>query len=100
METLDEAVALRPADFRGSMFDPFQLEEEFVGMVVWPAAELASIVAQNRIGINGDSNHLLHSTLARCYRLPHGTAGANRTPRGGASRHAAGQLPAGRVLHG
>ncbi len=35
VESLKEAVALGAPDFGGSVFDAFELEEEFVRMAVW-----------------------------------------------------------------
>ena len=47
VESLDEAVGLWPTHARGSVFDAFQLQEQFVGVAVGPPAELAAIVAEH-----------------------------------------------------
>ena len=44
VQTLDDAVGLRPADPGAFVLDAFELEEQLVGMAVGPAAELAAIV--------------------------------------------------------
>jgi hypothetical protein len=46
MQALDDAVALGPADPGGLVLDALQLEEQLVGMLIRPAAELAAIVRQ------------------------------------------------------
>ena len=52
MDPLDEAVGLRPADLLGAVFDLLELQEEFVGVLVGPAAVLASVVAQDRVDLH------------------------------------------------
>jgi hypothetical protein len=47
MEAFDEAVALRPANFRGPMLDPFELQEELVGMLIGSPAELPAVIREN-----------------------------------------------------
>jgi len=47
VKTLDDAVALRPADLSGSVLNVFQLEEEFEGMLVRTSAELPAVVAED-----------------------------------------------------
>lgn len=47
VQTFDEAVALRPSHLGGAVFDALELQEQFVGVAVGPAAELASVVAQD-----------------------------------------------------
>lgn len=47
MKPLDEAVALRAPDFGGAMLDVFELQKELIRMVVGPATELASVVAEH-----------------------------------------------------
>ena len=49
MEPLDDAVALRPADPGGLVGDALQLQEQLVGMLVRPPAELAAIVGADRL---------------------------------------------------
>ena len=48
VEPLDEAVRLGPPDLRGAVLDVLELQEELVGVLVRPAAVLASVVAQDR----------------------------------------------------
>ena len=48
MEPLDESVRLGSPHLRGSVLDVFQLQEEFVGVLVRPAAVLAPVAAQDR----------------------------------------------------
>ena len=47
VEALDEAIGLRPAHLRGPVLDALELQEELLGMPVGPAAELASVVAED-----------------------------------------------------
>ena len=44
MEAFKEAIALRPANLGGSVFNFLELQEELVGMPIGPAAELAPVV--------------------------------------------------------
>lgn len=44
MEPFEEAVALRAANLGGAVFDPFELEEEFVRVSVGSATKLPSVV--------------------------------------------------------
>ena len=44
MEALDDAIGLRLAHLGGSVLDLFELQEEFVGMLVGPPAELTAII--------------------------------------------------------
>ena len=48
VEAFEVAVALRAADLSGSVFDAFELEEEFVGVIAGPSAELAAVVGDDR----------------------------------------------------
>jgi hypothetical protein len=43
VQTFDDAVRLRPAHLGRTVLDLFELQEEFVRVLVRPAAELASI---------------------------------------------------------
>ena len=52
VEALKIAVGLRPSDLGGAVLDAFELEEELVGVLVGPAAELASVVGED--GFDGD----------------------------------------------
>ena len=45
VQSFHDPVALRPADPGGLVGDAFQLEEQLVGVLIGPAAELAAIVA-------------------------------------------------------
>lgn len=47
MEPLDDAVRLRPLHARGAMDDVFELQEEFVRMAVFAAAEFSAVVGKN-----------------------------------------------------
>ena len=47
MEAFNETVALRTAYLRGSMLDGFELQEQFVRVVIGPAAELAAMVRED-----------------------------------------------------
>jgi len=47
VKSLDDAVALRSSDLRGPVFDVFQLEEEFEGVLVRTSAELPAVVAED-----------------------------------------------------
>ena len=47
MEALDDAVRLRSANF--AVFDLLELEEQLVGVLVLRAAELAFVVAEDRL---------------------------------------------------
>jgi len=47
VEAFEIAVGLRPADLGGAVLDAFELEEELVGVLVRPAAELAAVVGED-----------------------------------------------------
>lgn len=49
MQPLDKAVALRPVHLGCPVFNPPQLQEQLVGMMVWASAELAPVVRQDGI---------------------------------------------------
>lgn len=49
VQPLDEAVALRPADLRGPMFDLLDLQEQLVRMLIRATAELAAVVREDRV---------------------------------------------------
>lgn len=49
MQALDDAVGLRPLDPGLAVLDALELQEQLVGMLVGPAAELAAVVAQRRV---------------------------------------------------
>jgi len=49
MQSLDDAVGLRPLHARALMFDLLELGEEFVGMLVVATAKFAAIIAEYRI---------------------------------------------------
>ena len=51
MHPLDIAVALGPTDLGGPVFDVFQLEEEFKGVLVGPAAVLPSVVGKDGLDL-------------------------------------------------
>jgi len=53
VESLKEAVALRPTDLGGFVLDVFELEEELVRVLVWAATEFAAIVGED--GLDGDA---------------------------------------------
>ena len=44
VKTFDKSVTLRSSDLGGSVFDVLQLKEQFIGMVVFPSAELSAVV--------------------------------------------------------
>ena len=46
MQSLDKAVALRPAHLGCPVLNPLQLQEQLVGMMVWAPTELAPVVRQ------------------------------------------------------
>jgi hypothetical protein len=48
VQALDKAVGLRAFDPGGAVLDVLELEEQLVGMLVRPAAELAAVVAEDR----------------------------------------------------
>ncbi|OGR36406.1 MAG: hypothetical protein A2091_06035 [Desulfuromonadales bacterium GWD2_61_12] len=48
VQALDKTVALWSADLGGAMLDPFELQEELVGMLVGASTKLATVVRQNR----------------------------------------------------
>lgn len=48
MEAFGNAVRLRALPMRGAMRDRLELEEEFVRMPVFAAAEFAAVVGKNR----------------------------------------------------
>lgn len=50
VEAFEEAIALGTSDFRFAVFDFLDLEEEFVGVVIRPPAELASVVREDGLG--------------------------------------------------
>ena len=56
VEAFEVSVALRAADLGGAVFDAFELEEEFVGVVVRASAELAPVVGED--GLDGDLEFL------------------------------------------
>jgi hypothetical protein len=45
IQPFGDAIALRPAHLGGSVLDTFELQEQLVGVLVRPAAELPAIVA-------------------------------------------------------
>ncbi len=49
MQPLDKAVALRPAHLGCPVLNPLQLQEQFVGMMVWAPTELATVIRQDGI---------------------------------------------------
>lgn len=49
VQPFNDAVRLRPAHLGRAVLDLFELQAEFVGMLVRPAAELASIVGENHV---------------------------------------------------
>src|SRR5580765_7497102 len=51
VEALDSAIGLWPLDPRGAVFDVFELQEEFVRMLVGPATELAAIVGEHDLDL-------------------------------------------------
>jgi len=55
VKALDKAVALWPANFGGTMLDPFELQEQLVGVPVGAPAKLAAIVGEDR----GDGRFML-----------------------------------------
>lgn len=55
VQSLNKAVALRPPNLRGAMFDALQLQEELVRVLVGPAAELATVIAED----GGDPRFML-----------------------------------------
>lgn len=48
VQTLGDAIALRPTNLGRAVFDFFKLQEELERMMVGPAAILATVVRQNR----------------------------------------------------
>lgn len=51
MQSLHEAVGLGTLHLGGAVLDPFQLQEELVGMPIRPAAEFAAVVGED--GLDG-----------------------------------------------
>lgn len=49
VQPLDEAVALRPTDACGAVSNAFELQEQFVGMLIRATAELAAVVGQDGV---------------------------------------------------
>jgi hypothetical protein len=49
MQPLDKAIALRPAHFGCLVFNPLQLQEQLVGVMVRSPAELTPVARQNGI---------------------------------------------------
>ena len=47
MQALDDAVGLGPFDPGGTVGDALQLQEQLVGVLVHPPAELAAVVAKH-----------------------------------------------------
>lgn len=52
MKALYKAIALGPSDFSFAMFNPFQLEEEFVRMTIRPTTVLTAVITENRFDLN------------------------------------------------
>ena len=53
MEAFDVPVRLRPAHLRPAVLDLLKLEEQLVGVLVLPAAELAPAVVQDLDAVTG-----------------------------------------------
>ena len=49
MQSLDKAIALRPAYLGGPVLNSLKLQEQLVGMRVWAPTELAPVVRQDGI---------------------------------------------------
>ena len=45
MESFHKAFAPRPSNLDGTVFDLFELEEQFIGVTIRPATVLAAIIA-------------------------------------------------------
>lgn len=55
VQAFNKAVALRPADLGGSMFDTFELQEQLIGVNIGPAAVFSAIVGED--GFNSIAGH-------------------------------------------
>ena len=88
---LDDAVGLRAVDPRGAVFDPLQLQEQLVGVLVGPAAELAAIVGEYSFDLGVvllEGRLVPEAVLERFATLGHALIPARTPSRGHRARHA------------
>jgi len=67
MEAFDNAVGLWPLHTGLAVLDALELQEQFVGMAVGPAAELSTVVAER--GLDGHAVRTAAREAADRYRL-------------------------------